>query len=333
MDQSENSYATPAPEPKPFANALKWFLALLGAVGAMVLVDTISLAAFILFLVVHYGSYETGIAILDAGPITSDVASTLAMQLLSLVVFVPWYLALRRCSVFRAKRLGQEHTSAGQVAKRIAGIVLLGIGLEFLVSYVLAIVITLLPSVGDMYSDVSESLQSSSETLIGGISGSILAPLYEETLVRGIFFEFALRLVQPRFPAWRAKAYPEKRCAPQCRPEVSSAAFWVANVIQALLFGVIHGNVVQGSYAFVLGLVFGVVAWRTGSIRYSILLHMAVNSSGYLLEFLPNEMEWIFAVVLMLVAIVVSIVGKRLYWGATEAAQKPVHSSKHMRTA
>ena len=41
-------------------------------------------------------------------------------------------------------------------------------------------------------------------------------------------------------------------------------------------------NLIQGSYAFALGIVEGWVFWRTGKLRYSILLHFALNASSYL---------------------------------------------------
>ena len=59
-------------------------------------------------------------------------------------------------------------------------------------------------------------------------------------------------------------------------------AFWVANVLQALAFGVLHMNIIQGSYAFALGILQGWVFWRTGKLGYAMLLHFALNASSYL---------------------------------------------------
>ena len=62
------------------------------------------------------------------------------------------------------------------------------------------------------------------------------------------------------------------------------ARFWVANAVQAALFGLLHGHLVQMSYAFAIGLVLGMVFWRTGRLRYNILLHAAVNLASFAVD-------------------------------------------------
>jgi membrane protease YdiL (CAAX protease family) len=66
--------------------------------------------------------------------------------------------------------------------------------------------------------------------------------------------------------------------------------FTAANIIQAAVFGIYHLNVIQGAYAFLLGMILGYVANKYKSITASILLHMAVNSSSYLMYLLPDYM-------------------------------------------
>lgn len=46
----------------------------------------------------------------------------------------------------------------------------------------------------------------------------------------------------------------------------------------AVLFGLMHGNLLQFFYAASIGLILGYVAVRTSSIRYTVLMHMAINS-------------------------------------------------------
>ncbi len=46
----------------------------------------------------------------------------------------------------------------------------------------------------------------------------------------------------------------------------------------AVLFGLMHGNLLQFFYAASIGLILGYVAVRTSSIRYTVLTHMAINS-------------------------------------------------------
>lgn len=56
-----------------------------------------------------------------------------------------------------------------------------------------------------------------------------------------------------------------------------------AIIFSALLFGLTHGNLTQFLYAFPLGILFGIIYYRTQNIRYTILLHIAVNAVGGLL--------------------------------------------------
>lgn len=53
-----------------------------------------------------------------------------------------------------------------------------------------------------------------------------------------------------------------------------------AVVLSAAIFGLVHGNLFQFFYAFLLGALFAVVYIKTGRIRYSILYHAIINLLG-----------------------------------------------------
>ncbi len=53
-----------------------------------------------------------------------------------------------------------------------------------------------------------------------------------------------------------------------------------ATIISALIFAAFHGNLFQFFYAFLLGLIFAHVYLKTGKLRYTVLLHAAVNFIG-----------------------------------------------------
>ncbi len=53
-----------------------------------------------------------------------------------------------------------------------------------------------------------------------------------------------------------------------------------AILLSGILFGLIHGNFGQFFYAAILGVVFGFIYVRTGKLRYTIGLHMAINLWG-----------------------------------------------------
>lgn len=53
-------------------------------------------------------------------------------------------------------------------------------------------------------------------------------------------------------------------------------------LVSALAFGLFHGNLSQFFYAFFLGLLFGYVYLRSGRLRYTVALHVGINSLGSL---------------------------------------------------
>lgn len=156
--------------------------------------------------------------------------------------------------------------------KLLIGMVLMGIALQLIISMCLNVIYPLLPqSTVSQYSDVIE-------TLIGGnavlsiIVTVVLAPVAEEFLFRGVALQKAKKIMP----------------------------FLWANILQALLFGIYHGNIIQGVYAFFLGILLGYVAEQFHSIWASILLHACVNGSAQLLSLLPEQVTERLAGVLVL---------------------------------
>lgn len=86
------------------------------------------------------------------------------------------------------------------------------------------------------------------------IAVSIFAPIAEELMFRGIIMGYI------------------KEYLPGA----------VAIILQALLFGWYHGMIIQSSYAFVLGIFLGLIAYKTKSLIPSIILHASINISLYL---------------------------------------------------
>lgn len=89
----------------------------------------------------------------------------------------------------------------------------------------------------------------------GIIAISIIGPIEEEIIFRLIILGVLLKKYTP----------------------------WKAILISALIFGVIHFNPVQVVGAFLLGLLFGWVYYRTGNILVPTLLHIINNSMAVIL--------------------------------------------------
>ena len=180
----------------------------------------------------------------------------------TLLIGAIWYKKHRPCNDSSLKEVFN--------GTLLLSLILMGISLQILVSMCLNAVYPLLPQT------LIEQYDALMETLLGGnvllslFVTVILAPLAEELLFRGITLRKATKIMP----------------------------FFLANILQAVLFGIYHGNLVQGAYAFALGLILGFVAEYFHSIWASILLHAFINGSAELLSHLPeNIMETIFGMI------------------------------------
>lgn len=72
--------------------------------------------------------------------------------------------------------------------------------------------------------------------------------------------------------------------------------FWPAALISALIFGTFHGNLTQGIYAFLLGLLIAWVYERTGRFWTCVLFHAAANLLSILASNFTDEFSIVLAV-------------------------------------
>lgn len=120
-------------------------------------------------------------------------------------------------------------------------------------------VLSLLPEAWlESYMEASASLGQTGVLMT--IATVLIAPLVEEIIFRGLVLS-RLRRVIPG---------------------------WLAVLISALAFGVCHGQIVWICYAFVIGLLFGLMALRSNSIWPSFLAHLLFNALGHFSAFLPE---------------------------------------------
>lgn len=59
---------------------------------------------------------------------------------------------------------------------------------------------------------------------------------------------------------------------------------WLSVGLSALLFGLLHGNIVQGVAAFAIGIPFGLMYLRTGDLRLCLPVHILNNTLALLFE-------------------------------------------------
>lgn len=66
---------------------------------------------------------------------------------------------------------------------------------------------------------------------------------------------------------------------------------WVAIIISALLFGVMHANSYQGVFAVSAGIIWGILYWKTGNIVITTIIHIINNTLGTVYDFMAIGSE------------------------------------------
>lgn len=118
---------------------------------------------------------------------------------------------------------------------------------------------------GKILPEMPESIKVALDKLVEGpawvslLSVSVLAPILEEWLCRGLVLRGMLKKVKPGF----------------------------AIAISAAFFALIHMNPWQALPAFLLGLVFGYVYYRTGSLKITMLMHCVNNTMAFTTTRIP----------------------------------------------
>lgn len=103
--------------------------------------------------------------------------------------------------------------------------------------------------------EMSESFQESEQLLFSGpfiiqiVGIGIIIPICEELIYRGLIY-------------MRMRQYLNVN---------------LAIVVSALIFGIVHGNIVQGIYAFLIGILFAYAYEKYGSLKAPVILHISAN--------------------------------------------------------
>lgn len=143
--------------------------------------------------------------------------------------------------------------------RHISLLLLLGIGCQFFFSAFMTLIRPFFEKIFSNYSQVIEKLTEGSLAVVL-LYMIIIAPVSEELIFRGLIMHKAGRYYE----------------------------FAYANILQAILFGLYHGNLVQGIYAALIGLILGLVCHSLQSLIASIALHMIINASSLLVALIPD---------------------------------------------
>ena len=121
---------------------------------------------------------------------------------------------------------------------------------------------SLLPEMPEWFEQIMSGL-TGGNFILSFICVSIFAPLFEEWLCRGVVLRGLLTTMRPAS----------------------------AIAVSAAFFAVLHMNPWQALPAFLLGVVFGYVYYKTGSLKLTMLMHFVNNTMALVMSRIPSQQD------------------------------------------
>jgi len=181
---------------------------------------------------------------------TMLMMATLCMHSLYIVVFYFWLRKIRPHAPF-------GEGNPGLRLRDCVILICLGCVLQIVLGMALNFILPLFPEMLKSYESLLDSMAIGEGVWPLVISG-LLAPVGEELIFRGV----TLAMLD------------------------DSLSFAWMNLMQAILFGIYHMNPVQFCYAFLMGLVLGLVYKKYHDLRACIVLHASINIWANVFSFL-----------------------------------------------
>ena len=175
---------------------------------------------------------------------------TLALHIVFVISFGIWYYK----AFYKTKSAGEKFSRRTFLSIYSLLLIVAGFSCQVATTGILTMVRPCFPKAFAAYDNLVSSVSGANTAWPMYVAVLLFAPIGEEFLFRGLIQGFASRYMAP----------------------------YLAILFQGILFGIYHGNPVQGIYAAILGCVFGFVAYKTNDLFPCMLLHLCINASLYL---------------------------------------------------
>ena len=219
---------------------------------------------FMMLLLFLVGSILGSILTVVLSLISPDFANIYGMMISYPVMFIPPMLYAssqsRRNEAFEnGYALDSSNFGQNRWWVMVAAVMFSTTSLAFICEPLMKV----LPQTPEWFEQIMNSILKNSPLWVTLISVSVFAPLFEEWLCRGIVLRGLLTKMNP---AW-------------------------AIVVSAAFFAVLHMNPWQALPAFILGVLFGYVYYKTGSLKLTMLMHFTNNTMSAIFSKIPQFEE------------------------------------------
>ena len=177
------------------------------------------------------------------------------------IMFIPPLLyasAMSRLNEYRTPEVPLDRGGFGH--KGWCTLISTGVFSTIALAYIVEPITTLLPDMPLWLEQTMKQMLENMPAWATLISVSVFAPLFEEWLCRGFVLRGLLRTMNPAS----------------------------AIAVSAVFFAILHLNPWQAIPAFCLGLLFGYVYYRTGSLKLTMLMHCANNTLAVIFSKAPQ---------------------------------------------
>ena len=215
----------------------------------------------------------------------TSIENYMLCKIIGSVVAIPVVFSDYKKDLIMTGQLGSKQPITAAQIKQV----LVVIAITICLSIGLNNVISMSPLV-----QMSEEYQNASDAFYGSTFGleilgsALITPFLEELLHRGVVFgRLRMRM-----------------------------GMWPAVIVSALIFAILHFNLVQFIYAFLLGIVFALFVEKTGCLYPAVIAHIVANGiavirteTGFLQGTVDGSVSaWLISVGLCLVGIVVLMI-------------------------
>ncbi len=187
--------------------------------------------------------------VMQGGMNTSNVNMLVQIVICVVLIILLGFIWFRRSAVFPPKNTETDDSLPKRIPRKIISVLILGFSLHYFLVIIIYVLAVVMPNHYQSYISFFTGATSGGAEWLVILYTVILGPVFEELVFRGLVLGYARKV----FPAW------------------------FAIIFQAALFGIYHWDLVQGIYAFVLGIFIGYICLKGPGIRYTIPLHMMFN--------------------------------------------------------
>lgn len=195
-----------------------------------------------IFWAVFQSAGEADVVSVTQQVLNQYTENALYLLLAASVICIPVFALLFRGDRKKEQTVKERETSITAWSVLVVMAVALCVSLNALIGF------SGLDKFSQKYQQVAETLYSGG-VLLELLTVGILGPVCEELIFRGLMFQRLCGYVKPV----------------------------IAVLVSALVFGVYHGNIVQGVYAFVLGTVMALCYLRFQTLWAPIVIHVVAN--------------------------------------------------------